>query len=457
MELINDSIVVLVSQFAFFLFGWIFFVKMLFKDYELHHRAVQLIFCINFSLSCTMFELIIFEICDILDIGSRYFWWYFAIYSMLFMVVVLTPFYIIFSVLSTSRLVSVTMRLPLSLLVFGLYFYLFWKLGDPFPILSPKHGLLSMEQGVSRVGVIGVTIMASLSGFGAVNYPYTSMAVFMLPVSALDVAGIERKLLQTLEMITTKKRRVALAEREGRSRARPEAESWWGKIRSSAGAASAGGSENLPLLRADILAMEELSKHLFLELHDLQNMRERIEWSKSCQGRYFNFLGYFFSSYCVWKIFISTINIVFDRVGKMDPITKTFDILVNWFGFDIDMEMWSQQLSFIVVGIIVVTSTRGLLLTMSQFFIWLSSSKSSNILVLFFSQIMGMYFTAMVVLMRMNMPPEYRAIITSVLGDLQFNFYHRWFDVTFLVSALATLALLYLAHKREVETADKTT
>ena len=34
------------------------------------------------------------------------------------------------------------------------------------------------------------------------------MAMFMLPVSALDVAGIERKLLQTMEMITAKKRKV---------------------------------------------------------------------------------------------------------------------------------------------------------------------------------------------------------------------------------------------------------
>ena len=71
----------------------------------------------------------------------------------------------------TERLVILIVRL--------VYIVIFWRIGDSFPIHNPKHGVLSVETCVSRVGVVGVTVMALLSGFGAVNYPYTSMAIFM--------------------------------------------------------------------------------------------------------------------------------------------------------------------------------------------------------------------------------------------------------------------------------------
>lgn len=64
--------------------------------------------------------------------------------------------------------------------------------------------------------------------------------------------------------------------------------------------------------------------------------------------------------------FQSTINIVFDRVGKKDPVTRGIEIAVHWMGFDIDVSFWSQHISFFLVGCIVVTSIRGLLLTFTK-------------------------------------------------------------------------------------------
>lgn len=40
------------------------------------------------------------------------------------------------------------------------------------------------------------------------------------------------------------------------------------------------------------------------------SLQERIEYSKTFQGKYFNFLGYFFSIYCVWKIFMVCNNAI---------------------------------------------------------------------------------------------------------------------------------------------------
>uniref|UniRef100_A0A3P8XI06 Golgi pH regulator n=1 Tax=Esox lucius TaxID=8010 RepID=A0A3P8XI06_ESOLU len=412
------NIFLLSSQVLFFGFGWLFFMRQLFKDYEVRQYVVQVVFSITFAFSCTMFELIIFEILGALETSSRYFHWKFNLYVILLVLIFVVPFYIGYYTVSNIRLLQ-RQKLLFACVVWFTFMYFFWKLGDPFPILSPKHGILSIEQLISRVGVIGVTLMALLSGFGAVNCPYTYMSYFLRNVTDSDILALERRLLQTMDMIVSKKKRIAMTRRQMYQRGEDQNKQtgFWGMIKSVT--SSPTGSENLSLIQQEVDALEELSRQLFLETVELQATKERIEYSKTFQGKYFNFLGYFFSIYCVWKIFM--------------------------------VKFWSQHISFILVGIIIVTSIRGLLITLTKFFYAISSSKSSNVIVLILAQIMGMYFVSSVLLMRMSMPLEYRSIVTEVLGELQFNFYHRWFDVIFLVSALSSILFLYLAHKQAPE------
>nr|CAB3250756.1 Golgi pH regulator-like [Phallusia mammillata] len=452
MTFLFDSIVMFSTQILFFAFGWVFFLWQLFKDYECHHQTVQVIFAMTFSLSCTMFELIIFEIVGLLNASSRFFHWKFNLYSMLFVVVFLVPFCISYFVVSNIRFLQ-RYKIGAAAIVWGVFVYFFWKIGDPFPILSAQHGILSIEQVISRVGVIGVTVMALLSGFGAVNCPYTYSSYFLRHVTDADIHSMEKKLMQTNERIISMKKRIAVAKRTAamqRGSEVPAGGSIWSRFR-TATAPSPIPSENIPQLQQDVNIHEELSRQLFLETVDLHATKHRIEYSKTLKGRYFNFLGYFFSLYCMWKIFMCTINIVFNRVGKKDPVTKGIEILVHYLGFEFDVAFWAQHVSFILVGVMIVTSIRGLLITLTKFFYAISSSKSSNIIVMGLAQIMGMYFVSSVLLMRMNMPESYRTIITEVLGALQFQFYHRWFDVIFLVSALSSIGFLYLAHKQAPE------
>ena len=133
--------------------------------------------------------------------------------------------------------------------------------------------------------------MACLSGFGAVNYPYTSMAFFMRPVSDKDVVGIEKKLFHTYDMILAKKRRLCLARREitnsaraARSAEENERSGLWGMMKRVTSAVASGTSANLAQLQSEIAALEAFSRQLYLEAVDLYSMKERMIWARTFKG-----------------------------------------------------------------------------------------------------------------------------------------------------------------------------
>lgn len=189
---------------------------------------------------------------------------------------------------------------------------------------------------------------------------------------------------------------------------------------------------------------------------------------------------------------LSTINIVFDRDPRKDPVTLGFEVRLSvgqhWstcvflFVFSLGIiaaqialkylhvknpDFLIQPVSFAFVFTLGVTSVRGFILNLikvcssalclcaeglspllpPQMFTHWSSAVSSNSVVMFLAEVMGAYFISVVLLIRMAMPPQYRVAITDVIGSVEFNFFHRWSDFIFVFSAFASIVVFGVSRK----------
>jgi DNA repair ATPase RecN len=148
------------------------------------------------------------------------------------------------------------------------------------------------------------------------------MTYFIKPVTDKDISDAQKRLKQVMEIVATKKKRVAVMEYENSLKSTfTSSSNKWNIFRRTLNSSFASQSTNnisynLSTIKQDISTYEEISSQLYTDLVDLQNIQQRIEYSKTLKGKYFHVLGHFFSLYCVWKILISFINIIFNRVGK---------------------------------------------------------------------------------------------------------------------------------------------
>ncbi|MDP2436449.1 MAG: Golgi pH regulator family protein [archaeon] len=438
--------------------------------------SVQVLFAIVFTISLSMFELIIFEILDMLDRSTRWWNWKIDLIVILCLLILVLPcyqFFLIFTNLSFPRNRAVLAALVCQ----GCYLYLFWQLGNHFPILPEDsksasgwfEGVL-VQPSIARIGVVGVTLMALLSGMGAVTCPYTYLTYFLLDVQESEVLKLETQLKETLDQITLKKKRLWSAQYDfelRQSKAQPD----FGAGNGGSSKASATTSlfqatwqaavntvrlkraptedgPNLATLQRQkdsVAALESFQRELFQELNDLKLEQARVAQSKTTKGRMFDLLGYVLSVYCVYKIIMYTANINIDSRPQDDPISIGLKLLTQKLKFEIDAEFWGQTIALVLVGIMIAASIRGFLLRLMAWFSTYSSSDTSDIIVLLLAMVMGMYFVSSVLLIRMNLPSTYRAIVSEVIGEIEFSFYHRWFDFIFLIASLSTVLYLFVS------------
>lgn len=201
-------------------------------------------------------------------------------------------------------------RLLITLACWTLYIYAFWKVGDPFPILSKEHGFFTLEQALSRVGIIGVTMMAFLSGFGAVSAPYTYLFFFLRPVSDEDIKELEGRYRHLVDAISAKRRQYEEIT-SGTSGYGQHTEGDGLLSRMYSRLASSMAITDADKLAEEISTMEEISRHLLSDIDDVVLERERVEFAKTWKGQYFNILGYILSVYCIYRVFMVRQRFVF--------------------------------------------------------------------------------------------------------------------------------------------------
>lgn len=275
-----------------------------------------------------------------------------------------------------------------------------------------------------------MTSMATLSGFGAVNAPYEYLSVFSRGYDPQALVRLNRLIVQTMETIAAKKRKLAVSHHQEQRRR-----------------SSSGSSEG-----ADVRRLEVRARDLFTEVVELRlAQKNEVFRQTTLLGQFSDRLGYVYLVYCGYKMVMSCVNIVFDRDPKTDPITRGFEIALMMLSktalnVEVNVAFWAQLISFVMVGVLVFTSLRGFLILVVNIFRSVASPFNSDVLVLALGELCALYFISSLLLMRMNLPLDHRRLLTDVLGAHDIPFTHRWFDVVFVVSASSTLVVLTVLH-----------
>ncbi|KAI9824334.1 MAG: hypothetical protein M1819_000894 [Sarea resinae] len=426
-------------------------------------RLAAFTFSITIALATVLTELILCEISNTLNPAARTLALKVTVSTLLFLLIVVTPLLELHSIILAAGLnftggskSSLRLAWLMEAVGFATWIATFWWAGQSLLGASVREGESKSSTNLSeacleRIGVIGISLMALLSGFASVSSPWQSFGVKNRPVSEADIGRKKTGLDATNDMLITKRSRLRLLERKLSTA--PE-EGFMTKV-----IGSIRGNADLQERRAlqlEISGLETMRLSLSSSLSMLQNRRQTQQRSSTLTGRALVLTSYIFSLYCIYRILATSIttlrrwwqpNAAF---SDTDPINNFLAIIAKHWDPTLDRLAWSRQISFLLSGVILLASFNSVLQTFylfSRFTPSILAHTQAN-LALLVSQISATYVISSALLLRSNLPREVGSVISEALGaPLEPRFVDRWFEGWFLTASALTAVGIFVGKK----------
>ncbi|KAK3050239.1 hypothetical protein LTR09_008628 [Extremus antarcticus] len=436
-------------------------------------RLSGLVFSTSIGLSAVLVELLLCEISNTLNPAARGLALRVTLSILLVLSVLVTPALEIHGIVkailggsstttSTSR-TKPRLRLAAEVLLLGAWLLVFWYI--PQTSLLRKSLRNSDATGVNqwsfteacleRIGIIGISLMASLSGFAAVSSLWQNFGVRHRTIRDTDIARKEAGLKSTEEMLAAKQSRLRALQRKMSESASPsDQKGMLGRVMGSF-----RGDPELQEVKALQMEVSGLEAMRFSLSSSLSNFRLRYneqQRARTNAGKVLNVFNTIFAVYCAYRIGATSLSSLRrwwqpnHSFATSDPINNILALLTTHWDSNLNRAAWSRQISFLLSGVMLLASFNSVLQTFRLFARFAPGllQHAQTSLPLIISQVAGTYVISSALLLRSNLPAEVSSVITEALGaPLEGKFVEGWFESWFLASVGLTATGILIGRK----------
>ncbi|BEJ16335.1 hypothetical protein CspHIS471_0509400 [Cutaneotrichosporon sp. HIS471] len=472
-------------------------------------RIARTLFAVCFAESMTLISIVVSHALGILHAHARRVNFSVSLHILLALILIVVP--LVQCLLCTYRSrrdsistkpsassLSLTSRVLISLLPFAIYIFLFTRIPPYITALKPAddgwaegwEGGGWLESSLGRVVVLGVVVIAGLSGIGAVvtARDYLEQAAgTKRVVTDADVLQAERSLYRVRHDAQAKR-----DELERLARAAPEPGGWMTRVFGTKAEAEASS------LQTELKTLEVMEADISRSVATLRAQHRAQGFRATLKGTVYNVLGYIFAIYCVARLLLCAASLLSPFATSTtsaeptkgnsngDWISFVLALALSGLDADADVARWSRTISLLFTGALVISSLAMVLRWLARVLRLTSRTVGAGFLLLTLGQLFATYVISLLVQLRSSLPPSpaspleglpanatisalgvegnetegvaaaaMAAVVAaaasaddSLLRSLpDFRVFGRLFDAVFLLAALSTFVYRWVAAK----------